>query len=87
MDHQYAPAYNQLGIISQQEDLIEEAKAYYLKAIEADPKFAPAYSNLALLAEADSDFKKAAEYWQKRSKLGRKRGPWVKISQEKAEGN
>lgn len=83
LDHQYAPAYNQLGIISQEEDLLEEAKAYYLKAIEADPKFAPAYSNLALLAEAESDFEKAAEYWQKRSKLGRKRAPWVKLAKKR----
>ena len=83
LDNQYAPAYNQLGIISQQEDLLEEAKAYYLKSVEADPKFAPAYSNLALLAEAESDFEKAAEYWQKRSKLGTKRRPWVKLAKKR----
>ena len=83
MDNQYAPAYNQLGIISQQEDLLEEAKAYYLKSVEADPKFAPAYSNLALLAEAESDFEKAAQYWQKRSKLRTKRRPWVKLAKKR----
>ena len=57
-------------------------QAYYLKSV-FDLKFAPAYSNLALLAEADSDFEKAAQYWQKRSKLGTKRRPWVKLAKKR----
>jgi len=83
LDNQYAPAYNQLGIISEEEDLIDQAKAYYLKAIDADHKFAPAYSNLALLAEADKDFEKAAEYWTKRSKLRIKNGSWLKLAKKR----
>ena len=83
LDHQYAPAYNQLGIISEEEDLLDQAKAYYLKAVEADPKFAPAYSNLALLAEADRDFEKASEYWAKRAKLRIKNGPWLKLAKKR----
>lgn len=83
LDSQYAPAYNQLGIISGQEGLSGESEAYYLKAVEADHKFGPAYSNLALLAEADGNFEKAIEYWTKRSKLGRKKGPWVKLAKKR----
>ena len=84
MDNQYAPGlHNQLGIISQQEDLLEEAKAYYLKSVLMLTKFAPAYSNLALLAEAERILKRPRSIGKKRSKLGTKRRPWVKLAKKR----
>jgi type II secretory pathway component GspD/PulD (secretin) len=77
LDNKYAPAYNSLGIIYEQESKFEKAQAMYLKAIAVDQNFSPAYSNLALFNEDQGDFIQALEYWRKRALRGDPDDPWT----------
>ncbi|MCX5699547.1 MAG: hypothetical protein NTX01_07600 [Candidatus Omnitrophica bacterium] len=78
LDNKYAAAYNNLGIIYEQEFKFQDAEAMYLKAIAVDPHFSPAYANLALFCEERKDFFKALEYWKKRVLYGDPNNEWTK---------
>ncbi|MFH1190650.1 MAG: secretin N-terminal domain-containing protein [Candidatus Omnitrophota bacterium] len=78
LDKKYAAAYNNLGIIYEQEDKPEKAEEMYLRAISVDARYYPAYSNLALFNENRQDFFKALKYWRKRVLYGDPNSEWTK---------
>lgn len=77
LDPEYAPAYNDIGVIFEASGLTEEAEAFYLRALKLDPKYLGAYSNLAFLYEGKRDLNRAGFYWKKRWELGSISDPWT----------
>jgi Flp pilus assembly protein TadD len=77
LDKNYAAAYNNLGIIYEQEGKLNKAEEMYIRAITVDSGYVPAYSNLALFNEDKGDKKKALEYWRKRVLYGDPNDEWT----------
>jgi hypothetical protein len=78
LDNKLAPAYNNLGIIYEQEGKRDSAQEMYIKAVSVNPDYAPAYSNLALFNEEKGNISKALDYWRKRVAYGDPDDDWTK---------
>jgi tetratricopeptide (TPR) repeat protein len=78
LDNKLPAAYNNLGIIYEQEGKPKKAEEMYLKAVSVDPQYAPAYSNLALFNEGRGDSAKALGFWRKRVLYGNPNDEWTK---------
>lgn len=85
LDHVYAVAYNDLGIIYEAKGWIDRAEDSYLKAIKIDPSYLSAYSNLALLYENKHELTQAEFFWQKRAELGSSDDPWTQRAKTRLE--
>ncbi|MEO0794002.1 MAG: tetratricopeptide repeat protein [Verrucomicrobiota bacterium] len=59
-----------LGNLYFQEGQLEEAKKYYLQAVERHPDFRRAHKNLGLLFMQDQDFKTAQKHFARAAELG-----------------
>jgi tetratricopeptide (TPR) repeat protein len=77
LDQDFAPAFNQLGILYEAGGMAQKAEEMYLKTVRIDEGYLAAYSNLALLNEEKGDRLKAMQYWQKRIDLGDEFDPWT----------
>lgn len=84
LDADYAPAYNQLGVLLEAKGLVDQAGEMYLKAVRADPDYPASLSNLALLYEARNNFKEAAAYWQRRAEMGGADDDWAQRALKRA---
>lgn len=62
LDPQYAPAYNDMGILYAKTGDDVRAEETFLSAIEVDPEYGPPYSNLALLYEKRGEYGQALQY-------------------------
>ena len=69
-DPQYAPAFNDLGVLYESRNLLDLAEQSYLTAIEWDANYLPAYYNLAALYEKKDRPVMALYYWKKRIEKG-----------------
>ena len=83
LDHSYAAAYIDLGIIYEAKGEIDKAEEIYLKVLSLDPYHLSAYTNLALLYESKRDFQQAAHYWRKRIELGLAGDEWTEKARKR----
>jgi tetratricopeptide (TPR) repeat protein len=60
-----AELYKCLGRVYQDQNMVEQAKKYYLQAIEMDGSYWAAYHNLGVIAESKKDFEMAINYYKK----------------------
>jgi len=62
LNPQYAPAFNDMGIVFATMGDDARAEEHYLRAIAADSEYVPPYSNLSLLYEKRGDYYNALMY-------------------------
>ncbi|MDD4900303.1 MAG: hypothetical protein PHT31_01180 [Candidatus Omnitrophica bacterium] len=55
--------YRQQGVVLQDAGNLEDAKAFYQRAVIADPLYAVPYNDLGIIAEAEGDLPSAEEYY------------------------
>jgi spermidine synthase len=67
--HLYAQAYSSLGIARSKENKLEDAIAFYRKAVEYNPSYAPAYSNMGKDYYATGQNSEAIEAYKTAVKL------------------
>jgi tetratricopeptide (TPR) repeat protein len=60
-----AELYKCLGRVYQDQNMVEQAKKYYLQAIEMDDTYWAAYQNLGRIAESKKEFEVAINYYKK----------------------
>lgn len=63
-DPNYIDAYDNLGLVFRQMDLLDSAERYYLISHKKYPKGAVALRNLAVVQEYRGDYEKAIEYYK-----------------------
>lgn len=64
-DFDNAKAYNKLGVILAREQKTEQAKTYFMKALELNPRLSSAASNLGNVYFEARDLKNAKKYYEK----------------------
>ncbi len=64
-----ARAYRATGFDLQQQGDVSQARMYYQKAIELDPRFAVAYNDLGVIYESAGDISRAEQHYLKSIKL------------------
>jgi len=85
IDPYYSVAYNDLGVIFENNGYVDRAEENYLQAITTNPNNLSPYSNLALLYEGKRDLKNAIIYWRKRAELGDPQDPWTRKARARYE--
>jgi len=65
IDHRSPRAYYQLGLLAQNERLLDEAQVYYQKAIQYNPNLENAHLNLGIVLGQKGDLNAAAEEFRK----------------------
>lgn len=83
IDPLYVEAYNDIGVIYEEQGRLQEAEKFYQRALEIDPNFIPAYTNLAFLYEKTGDIKKSADYWKERYIRGQKGEYWHEVARQR----
>jgi tetratricopeptide (TPR) repeat protein len=83
LDPAYPTPHNDVGVLLEQEGLLEEAEQSYKQALALNPAYPDAHANLAMLYERMGEKEKAVYHWMKRYQLGDAADPWTSKAEDR----